>query len=89
MWWRVPAITAVMTALCGGSAAYAVTLQDAVETTLQTNPEVIAIRDNRRAIDQELRAARGLYYPSIDLRGEYGYEVTKSTVGDGFGWLDE
>jgi len=84
MRWRVPAIATVMATLCaGGSAAYAASLQDAIVTTLQTNPEVIAIRDNRRAIDQELRAARGLYYPSIDLRGEVGVEVTKNTGGLG------
>jgi adhesin transport system outer membrane protein len=77
-----------MTALCGGS-AYAVTLQDAIETTLQTNPEVIAIRDNRRAIDQELRAARGLYYPSIDLRGEIGFETTRNNTTLPPGWNDK
>jgi adhesin transport system outer membrane protein len=92
MRWRVPAIATVMATLCvGGSTAYAASLQDAIVTTLQTNPEVIAIRDNRRAIDQELRAARGLYYPSIDLRGEVGFEVTRQRnfAAGNFDWTDE
>jgi len=94
MRWRVPAIATVMSTICvGGSAAHAASLQDAIVTTLQTNPEVIAIRDNRRAIDQELRAAYGLYYPSIDLRGEMGVEVTKQrgfvAAGSNFGWTDK
>lgn len=54
----------------------AASLQDAVATAIETNPEVSAIRSNRRAIDQELEAARGLYYPSIDITGSAGYEVT-------------
>ncbi len=66
------------TAVVGPSNGWAVTIEDAIVTTLQTNPEVSAIRDNRRAIDQELRAARGLYYPSIDVFGEAGYEVAKN-----------
>ncbi len=77
--WRCVVVPAMAVALwAGGTAAHAVTLQEAIVTTLQTNPAILAIRDNRRAIDQELAAARGLYYPTIDLRGTYGYEQTQS-----------
>ncbi|MCP4329557.1 MAG: TolC family outer membrane protein [Alphaproteobacteria bacterium] len=74
---------AAATIIASTTGAPAVTLEDAIVTTLQTNPEVTAIRDNRRAIDQELRAARGLYYPSIDIAGEYGYEVSNNVATGG------
>jgi adhesin transport system outer membrane protein len=72
------AVAIVGAMIAGPSLGYATTIEDTVVTTLQTNPKVSAIRDNKRAIDQELRAARGLYYPSIDLSAEAGYEVTKN-----------
>lgn len=56
----------------------AMTLEEAIATTLSTNPEIGAARSNRRAIDQELRQARGLYLPQVDARGAYGYELTDS-----------
>ena len=58
--------------------ALAFSLQDSVETTLATNPEVDVVEADRQAVDQELRQARALYYPSIDLRGAIGPEYTNS-----------
>ncbi|MEO1793444.1 MAG: TolC family protein, partial [Pseudomonadota bacterium] len=48
------------------------TLHGAVSKALETNPELSAIRSNRRAIDEELVAARGLNLPTLDLQGEFG-----------------
>ena len=78
-WAKLPALAAVAWCLAIGGAS-AITLEEAIVTTLETNPEVDAIRSNRRAIDQELRAAWGLYYPSIDLRGTYGYEINRNAA---------
>ncbi len=52
--------------------AIAESLQSVVQRALETNPELGAIRFNRQAIDQELRAARGLHLPTVDLRSEHG-----------------
>jgi len=51
-------------------------LRDAVATGVWTNPEYGAVANNRRATDAELRQARGLYLPSVDLRADTGYEYT-------------
>lgn len=48
------------------------TLRSVVSEALETNPELAAIRFNRDAIDHELRAARGLGLPTIDVRANYG-----------------
>ncbi|MDH3660112.1 MAG: TolC family outer membrane protein [Alphaproteobacteria bacterium] len=55
------------------------TLEDSVVKALTFNPEVGVVQSDRRAIDQELRQARALYLPSIDLRAAIGPEYTNST----------
>ncbi|MEO1206254.1 MAG: TolC family outer membrane protein [Pseudomonadota bacterium] len=56
----------------GSSVGAADTLRDVVREALDTNPELAAIRYNRQAIDQELRAARGLGLPTVDVKAEAG-----------------
>lgn len=67
-----------MALMLGGAPASAMTLEEAISTTLTSNPEIGAVRSNQRAIEQELRQARGLYLPQVDARGAYGYELTDS-----------
>lgn len=50
------------------------TLRDAVAIGVNTNPETGVVQSNRRATDEELRQARALYLPSIDLRADTGVE---------------
>jgi adhesin transport system outer membrane protein len=50
------------------------TLRDAVAVGVLTNPETEAVSNNRRATDEELKQAKALYLPSIDLRADTGYE---------------
>ena len=71
--------------LCGAVDVAAVTLEESVEATLLTNPDVGVVEADREAIDQELRQARADYLPSIDLRGAAGPEYTDSptTRNDG------
>lgn len=51
-----------------------VTLSEAVATGVITNPEYGVVANSRRATDEELHQARSLYFPSIDLRADTGYE---------------
>ncbi len=55
------------------------TLEDSIVRALSFNPDVGVVQSDRRAIDQELRQARALYLPSIDLRAAIGPEYTNST----------
>lgn len=56
----------------GAPPVLAENLLSVVEQALASHPELGAIRFNRRAIDHELTAARGLRLPTVDARAEYG-----------------
>lgn len=58
------------------SQAEELNLADAVTRGMLTNPEYGVVANNRRATDEELSQARGLYRPSIDLRADGGLEYT-------------
>jgi adhesin transport system outer membrane protein len=49
-------------------------LKDAVEQTLKTSPDVLSTAHRRLSIDQEIKQARGGYFPKIDLNLGYGRE---------------
>ena len=61
----------------------AATLEDSILMALESNPDVGAVQANRKAIDQELRQARALYLPSIDLRAAAGPQYTNSLATRG------
>lgn len=89
------AATIALAAGLAGTAG-ALTLKEAVQRAITTHPEVGAIRANRRAIEQELRQARGQYLPSIDARGAFGHEFSNNPTTRGragrtngeSGWID-
>ena len=56
----------------------ATTISDTVRATIATNPEIGIVRNDRLAVDQELRQARSRILPSLDLRISGGPEYTNS-----------
>lgn len=60
-----------------------VTLRDAVAVGVLTNPQTSAVSNNRRATDEELKQAKALYLPSIDMRADTGWEGTWDNPDDG------
>ena len=60
-----------------------VTLRDAVAVGVLTNPQTEAVSNNRRATDEELKQAKALYLPSIDLRADTGWEHTDENPDNG------
>jgi outer membrane protein, adhesin transport system len=63
------------------------TLAEAVAIGVSTNPEYGVVATNRRATDAELRQARALYLPSVDVRADTGEEysddpATRAGIGD-------
>jgi len=75
------------------SGAAAMTLEEAIEYTLTTNPEIGEASANRMAIDHELEQARGLYLPQVDFEAAAGPEwVDNSTTAargrPGGDWLE-
>jgi adhesin transport system outer membrane protein len=54
------------------------TLEEAASLAIRTNPEVGVVANDRSAVNEELRQARALYYPQIDLRADTGPEYAKN-----------
>ncbi len=80
-WSRRTSLNNFKAALLGGAlvfplavSANAMTLQEAVQQAIATNPDIGIVASNREAVDQELRQARGLYLPQIDVAAGIGVE---------------
>lgn len=80
------ALFLIPTLLCFSS-AQADTLQQAIHTTLKTNPDVLATISERQAVSKEIDQARAGYFPTIDLGVGTGWESTDNPAtrsrGDG------
>lgn len=70
--------------------AHSMSLEEAVKLSL-SNPDVRAAQANRRAVDQDFKEARGLYFPTVDLRGDMGPakvdNTTTRAIGSDDDWL--
>ena len=58
--------------------ADALTLKEAVGTALRTNPEIAKSIENREAIEFELKQARGLFMPTVNLEASTGGQLYNS-----------
>ncbi|MFC5069434.1 TolC family protein [Flaviflagellibacter deserti] len=71
MYKKAAAFAAIL-AVVSPSAVHAITLREALTATLYSNPQIGQAVENREAIEFELRQARGLFLPSIDLDASTG-----------------
>lgn len=58
--------------------ASAMTLSEAIQSTLDNHPEIHAASNSRLVADEQLKAARGGYLPTVDVLASYGRERTDS-----------
>lgn len=63
----------------GCTSANGESLKSAVRHTLKTHPELRALFYNKKAIRQELEAARGLWRPKVDVVGKVGGYIDENT----------
>ncbi len=70
---RIVLVFAVGVFLIGTGTAMAETLQDAVKSVLQSNPEVTSAAYNRLGRDQEVREAMADFFPKLDTALSAGY----------------
>ncbi|WP_292505026.1 TolC family protein, partial [Mesorhizobium sp.] len=68
--WRLALAMTVSMLACGSASA--LTLKEAVAVAVESNPEIGQAIENREAIEFELRQAKGLYLPSVDLEASTG-----------------
>ncbi|MDG9925424.1 MULTISPECIES: TolC family outer membrane protein [unclassified Pseudomonas] len=58
--------------------AQAMTLSEAIQSTIDNHPELHASMNDRLSADEEVKIARGGYLPTVDLLLGYGREQTDS-----------
>ena len=58
--------------ILSASPAWGVDLREAVQSALETNPEIRQAVSNRAATQEELQQGKGLYYPRISVEGSAG-----------------
>jgi adhesin transport system outer membrane protein len=88
-WRRCGGIALVACSLaCVSSHAGAITLEEAITIALEANPEIGQAIANREAIEFELRQAKGLWLPQLDLEARAGaqnYESPNLAITGGVG----
>lgn len=62
----------------GISASHATTLEQAIQLAVETNPDIGVVARNKEAVEEELRQARGLYLPSVNMTAGIARETTSS-----------
>jgi adhesin transport system outer membrane protein len=72
-----------MAALLATMSAHAQSLSDTVRTAVSGSPRVESMVHNRESVDAEMRRARGLYLPQLDVRGAIGPEYTENILTQG------
>ena len=68
-----------------GATAQAASLVDVVQLAITTNPTIGVVASNREQIDEELRQARGLYLPQVDIALGIGKESVNNPTTRGRG----
>ncbi|WP_373387893.1 TolC family outer membrane protein [Pseudomonas alcaligenes] len=75
----------VLTPLCSSillamacAQAQAMTLSEAIQSTIDNHPELHASMNDRLSADEDVKIARGGYLPTVDLLVGYGREQTDS-----------
>lgn len=66
------AVAATALIALGSTELRAMTVEEAAQLAVSTNPRVGVVANDRRAVDMELRQGEALYYPQVDLRLDTG-----------------
>ncbi len=82
--WRFGILSGVaMAALLAVMPAHAQSLSDTVRTAVSSSPRVESMIHNRESVDAEMRRAKGLYLPQLDVRSAIGPEYTENVLTQG------
>lgn len=75
---KILAIAVGALTVCAVSTASALTLNEAIRYTLETNPEVMAARNEHLARSQEVDVAKAGYRPTLDIAAGIGRQTIES-----------
>ena len=80
-----PLCSAVLLAIACSSQAHAMSLTEAIQSTIATHPELASRVDSRLSADEDVKVAKGGFYPSVDLNAGYGRGYSDNTNTRAFG----
>lgn len=80
-----PLIISITFCLANTMTLSAATLQEAVDTAIKTNPDVLAASNERNAVSEEVNQAKAGYRPTLDLAIGTGWEMTDNPTTRGQG----
>ena len=73
-----PLYSAILLAMACAQ-AQAMSLTEAIQSTIATHPELQASENNRLSADEDVKFAKGGFYPSLDLNAGYGRGYSDNT----------
>ncbi|MDD2060877.1 TolC family outer membrane protein [Pseudomonas sp. GD03860] len=73
-----PITSAILLAMACAN-AQAMSITEAVQSAVDQHPEINASRNSRLSADEDVKVARGGYFPSVDLVGGYGRQKSDNT----------
>ena len=83
---RLPPLWVGLLLTAGFNQASAMSLSEAIQSTIDNHPEIHSATNSRLSADEELKIAKGGYLPTVDVLASYGREQTDSPstrfVGD-------
>jgi adhesin transport system outer membrane protein len=79
------AVAATALIALGSAEPRAMTVEEAAQLAVSTNPRVGVVSNDRRAVDMELRQGEALYYPQVDVRLDTGPEFAENATTDADG----
>ncbi len=56
------------------------TLQEAIQLTINENPEIQSAKSDRSAVEQEISQARAGYFPTVDIAAGIGWEQSNNNA---------
>ena len=74
------AVSTIAVLAFGAANAQAQALNEVVKMAVETNPQIGVVSANRQAVAEELRQARGLYLPQVDLTGSVGPQWSNDII---------
>ena len=80
-------ITSLIAGFVFSATIQAQTLQQAIQQTINENPEIQSAKSERLAVEEEISQARAGYFPTVDVQAGYGWEQSNNPTtrarGDG------
>lgn len=80
-----PLCSSILLAMACISQAQAMTMTEAIQSTIATHPELASRVDSRLSADEDVKVAKGGFYPSVDLNASYGRGYSDNTNTRAFG----